>query len=244
MNNILLRINLTNNSVSTEKMPESVVYDYLGGTGYITYYLNKELDPLIEPLSPENKIIIAPGPIQGTAVPVSGRYAVGTKSPLTGLYLDSNAGGFLGPEIRMAGYDLIIVEGSSSKPVYVSIKDEKVEIKDATDLWGFFVYETELMIRHLEEEPKMRIITIGPAGENLVNFACTTSDSFRNAGRGGLGAVFGSKNLKAIAVKGSLNPSNGNPEKIKAVREDIIQRAKNAKDEGHLLHQHGTSWLV
>ncbi len=244
MNNKLLRINLSESSIIEEDIPESVIYDYMGGTGYITYYLYKELEPGIDPLSPENKLIIAPGPLQGTKVPISGRYAVGTKSPLTGLYLDSNAGGFLGPEIRMAGYDLIIIEGKAEKPVYISIKDDKIEIKDASALWGYFVYETEVLIRELENERKMRIITIGPAGENLVNFACTTSDGFRNAGRGGLGAVFGSKNLKAIAVKGSTRPKNGNPAKIEEVRKDIVQRAKNAKEDGHLLHQHGTSWLV
>ncbi|MCE7739036.1 MAG: aldehyde ferredoxin oxidoreductase, partial [Candidatus Heimdallarchaeota archaeon] len=146
MNDKLLRINLTDNSITTEKIPESVVFDYMGGTGYITYYLYKELEPNIDPLSPENKIIIAPGPIQGTKIPVSGRYAVGTKSPLTSLYLDSNVGGFLGPEIRFTGYDLIIIEGKSSKPVYISIKDQKVEIKDAKDLWGKFVYETDVLI--------------------------------------------------------------------------------------------------
>ncbi len=244
MNDKLLRINLTDYSISTEKIPESVVLDYMGGTGYITYYLYKELEPKIDPLSPENKIIIAPGPIQGTKIPVSGRYAIGTKSPLTGLYLDSNVGGFLGPEIRFTGYDLIIIEGKSSKPVYISIKDQKVEIKDAKDLWGKFVYETDVLIKALEREPKMRVLTIGPAGENLVNFACSSSDNFRNAGRGGLGAVFGSKNLKAVAVKGSTRPTNGDREKIESARKDIVQRAKNAKDDGHLLYKHGTSWLV
>ncbi|MCE7747227.1 MAG: aldehyde ferredoxin oxidoreductase, partial [Candidatus Heimdallarchaeota archaeon] len=157
MNNKLLRINLSDKTVSTEEIPESVVYDYIGGTGFITYYLHKELEPNIDPLSPENKIIIAPGPLQGSKIPVSGRYAIGTKSPLTGLYLDSNAGGFFGPEIRFTGYDLIIIEGKSSKPVYISIKDQKVEIKDATDLWGYFVYETEVLIRELEREPKVRV---------------------------------------------------------------------------------------
>ena len=175
---------------------------------------------------------------------MSGRYAIGTKSPLTGLYLDSNVGGFLGPEIRFTGYDLIIIEGKSSKPVYISIKDQKVEIKDAKELWGKFVYETDVLIKALEREPKMRVLTIGPAGENLVNFACSSSDNFRNAGRGGLGAVFGSKNLKAVAVKGSTRPTNGDSEKIELVRKDIVQRARNAKDDGHLLHKHGTSWLV
>ncbi len=244
MNNNLLRINLTEGTVTKEKIPDSVVFQYMGGTGYITYYLYKEVQPKIDPLGPENKIIIAPGPIQGTRIPVSGRYSIGTKSPLTGLYLDSNAGGFLGPEIKFASYDLIIIEGKSSKPVYISIKDQNVEIKDATDLWGRFVFETDVLIKGLEHEPKMRIITIGPAGENLVKFACTTSDNFRNAGRGGLGAVFGSKNLKAVAFKGSTRPTDGNENKIELIRKDIVQRAKKAKDEGHLLHKHGTSWLV
>lgn len=244
MNNKLLRINLTTGSSKVEEIPESVVYDYMGGTGYITYYLYKELSPKIDPLSEENIIIIAPGPLQGTRVPISGRYAMGTKGPLTNLYLDSNAGGFFGPEVRFAGYDLIIIEGKSAKPVYISIKDGAIEIKDAKDLWGKFVYETEVLIKELEREPKMRILSIGPAGENLVRFACTTSDNFRNAGRGGLGAVFGFKNLKAVAVKGSTRPTNGNPEKIDSIRKDIIQRAKNAKEDGHLLHQHGTSFLV
>ncbi|MHA1202495.1 MAG: aldehyde ferredoxin oxidoreductase N-terminal domain-containing protein [Candidatus Heimdallarchaeaceae archaeon] len=145
MNNNLLRINLTEGTVTKEKIPDSVVFQYMGGTGYITYYLYKEVIPKIDPLSPENKIIIAPGPIQGTRIPVSGRYSIGTKSPLTGLYLDSNAGGFLGPEIKFAGYDLIIIEGKSSKPVYISIKDQNVEINDATDLWGRFLLERILL---------------------------------------------------------------------------------------------------
>jgi aldehyde:ferredoxin oxidoreductase len=244
MNNKLLRINLTKEKIEVENIPESVVYDYMGGTGYITYYLYKELEPNIDPLSEDNKIIIAPGPLQGTKIPISGRYAMGTKGPLTGLYLDSNAGGFFGPEVRFAGYDLIIIEGKSNKPIYISIKDKNIEIKDARDLWGKFVYETEILIKELESEPKIRVLAIGPAGENLVKFSCTTSDNFRNAGRGGLGAVFGSKNLKAVAVKGSNRPTNGNQEKIESIRKDIVKRAKNAKEDGHLLHQHGTSWLV
>ncbi|NPD90129.1 MAG: aldehyde ferredoxin oxidoreductase family protein [Asgard group archaeon] len=244
MNNKLLRINLTDSSSKVEEIPESVVYDYLGGTGYITYYLYKELEPKIEPLSAENKIFIAPGPIQGTKIPVSGRYAMGTKGPLTSLYLDCNAGGFFGPEIRFSGYDLLIIEGKSDKPVYVSIKDSSIEFRDASDLWGKYVNLTEKLIQEKEGEPKMRVLSIGPAGENLVKFACTTSDGFRNAGRGGLGAVFGYKNLKAVAVKGSTKPTNGNQEKIDQIRKDLVARAKNAKDDGHLLHKHGTSWLV
>ena len=154
MNNKLLRINLTTKQISLEKIPESVVYDYVGGTGYISYYLYKELEPKIDPLGSENKIIIATGPATGTRIPITGRYAVGTKSPLTNHFLDSHAGGFLGPEIRFAGYDLIIIEGKSEKPVYISIKDDIVEIKDASKLWGKLSYETEDMIRDEQNEPK------------------------------------------------------------------------------------------
>ncbi|MHA1668203.1 MAG: aldehyde ferredoxin oxidoreductase family protein [Candidatus Heimdallarchaeaceae archaeon] len=244
MNDKLLRINLSNKKITEEKIPEKVIYDYMGGTGFITYYLYKELEAKIDPLSEKNKIIIAPGPIQGTRIPIAGRFAMGTKGPLTGLYLDSNVGGFFGPEIRFAGYDLIIIEGKSEEQVYISIKDKEVKIKNAKNLWGKLVNLTEKAIKKEENEPKMRVLTIGPAGENLVKFACTTSDGFRNAGRGGLGAVFGSKKLKAIAVKGSLPPTNGNQEKIRKIRADLLTRAKKAKDEGHLLHKHGTSWLV
>ncbi|MBY9001790.1 MAG: hypothetical protein KGD64_12805 [Candidatus Heimdallarchaeota archaeon] len=244
MNNNLLRINLTEGIVTTEKIPDSVVFQYMGGTGYLSYFLYKELEAKIDPLSSDNKIILAPGPIQGTRIPISGRYSVGTKSPLTGFFIDANAGGFFGSEIRRAGYDLIIIEGKSENPCYISIKDDKVEIKDAQQLWGQRVHETDELIKASETEPKMRIIAIGPAGENQVKISCTTSDRFRNAGRGGIGAVFGSKNLKAVAIKGSNRPTNGNPEKIDEMRKELNQRAKTAKDDGHMLHKHGTSWLV
>ncbi len=227
-----------------EEIPEDVYKKYIGGTGFISYYLYKELQKKIDPLSPENKIIIAPGPASGTRIPITGRYAVGTKSPLTNHFLDSHVGGFLGPEIRFAGYDLIILEGKSSNPVYVSIKDDAIEIKDAKHLWGKLSYETEDKIKEDENEPRMRVICIGPAGENLVAISCPTADSHRNPGRGGLGAVFGSKNLKALAVKGSEKPANGNQEKIDEIRKDIMARAKKAKDSGSEMFTYGTSSAV
>lgn len=244
MHNKLLRINLSKNAISKEEIPEKIYQNYIGGTGLIAYYLYKELDSRIDPLSPKNKIIIAPGPAQNTMIPITGRYAVGTKSPLTGHFLDSHAGGFLGPEIRSAGYDLIIIEGKAEKPVYVSIKDENVEIKDAKHLWGKFFFETESTIRNEEKELKMRVIAIGPAGENLVAFSCLTADIHHNTGRGGLGAVFGSKNLKAIAIKGSKKSTNGNQEKIAEVRKDFLERSKKAKDSGVGMFKYGTSNAV
>ncbi|MHA1552420.1 MAG: aldehyde ferredoxin oxidoreductase family protein [Candidatus Heimdallarchaeaceae archaeon] len=244
MNDNLLRINLTTNEISKEKIPESVWKNYIGGTGYISYYLYKELEPKIDPLGPDNKIIIATGPATGTRIPITGRYAVGTKSPLTNHFLDSHVGGFLGPEMRFAGYDLIIIEGKAENPVYISVKDEEVEIKDAKNLWGKLSYETEDMIRKEQNEPKMRVICIGPAGENLVAISCPTADSHRNPGRGGLGAVFGSKNLKAVAVKGSSRPINGNQEKIDELRKEYVARAKKAIDAGTGMDKYGTSNAV
>lgn len=244
MNNKLLRINLTEGEISKEDIPEEICKKYIGGTGFIAYYLYKELDPKTEPLSPDNKIIIAPGPAQGTKIPITGRYVVGALSPLTDHFIDSHVGGFLGPEIRFAGYDLIIIEGKAEEPVYVSIKDEEVKIKDASQLWGEISYKTEEQIRFEENEPKMRVICIGPAGENLVTIACPTADGHRNPGRGGLGAVFGSKNLKALAVKGSTRPTNGNQEKIEELRKEYVARARKAIESGNGMDRYGTSDAV
>ena len=244
MQNKLLRINLSKKEISKEEIPVKVYQKYIGGTGFIAYYLYKELEPEIDPLSPKNKIIIAPGPAQNTRIPITGRYAVGAKSPLTGHFLDSHAGGFLGPEIRAAGYDLIIIEGTAKNPVYISVKDEEVEIKNAKLLWGKLFYETESMIRNEENESKMRVIAIGPAGENLVAFSCLTADIHHNTGRGGLGAVFGSKNLKAVAIKGSKKSTNGDQEKIEEIRKDFLDRSKKAKDSGTGMFKYGTSNAV
>ncbi len=240
----LLRINLTTTQITKEDIPEEIYTKYIGGTGFIAYYLYKELDPKTEPLTPENKIIIASGPAQGTKIPITGRYVVGALSPLTDHFIDSHVGGFLGPELRFAGYDLIIIEGKADSPVYISIKDDLIEIKDAKHLWGEVSYKTEAQIRNDESEPKMRVICIGPAGENLVTLACPTSDGHRNPGRGGLGAVFGSKNLKAIAVKGSTRPTNGNHEKIEELRKEFVARARKSIETGNGMDKYGTSNAV
>jgi len=244
MKRVLLRINLTDKQIVKEEIPEEVHYKYIGGTGYIAYYLYKEINPNTQPLSPENKIIIATGPAQGTKIPITGRYVMGAISPLTNHFIDSHVGGFLGPELRFAGYDLIIVEGKADSPVYISIKDEQVAINDANHLWGQTSYKVDTKIREDESEPKMRIVCIGPAGENLVKISCPTSDGHRNPGRGGLGAVFGSKNLKAIAVKGSNRPTNGNQEKIEKLRKEIVSRARKSIKAGRGMDKYGTSDAV
>jgi len=184
---------------------------FLGGRGLASKILYDEIDPKVDPLSPENKIIFAAGPLTGTNAPTGGRYMVITKGPLTGTIASSNSGGFFGAELKFAGYDMVIFEGKSDKPVYLSIHDEEVQLKDATQLWGKDVFETTDILANEFGDGKARVSCIGPAGENLVKFAGVMNDKHRAAGRTGVGAVMGSKNLKAIVVRGSGRPKPSSP---------------------------------
>ncbi|MCG8485829.1 MAG: aldehyde ferredoxin oxidoreductase family protein [Clostridia bacterium] len=197
-----LRVNLENSTIKVENISEILMRKYFGGKGLITYYLVKEVNPGIDPLSPENKLIFANGIMTG--VPVAGmvRFAVGAKSPLTGGYGQTEAGGFWGPELKMAGYDVIILEGKAPKPVYLLIKDGEAQIKDASHLWGKRSDESEEMIRQENNDKRIRVAQIGQAGENLVRYSCIINELKHANGRTGMGAVMGSKNLKAIAVRG------------------------------------------
>jgi aldehyde:ferredoxin oxidoreductase len=199
----LLRIDLGKRSSTVEEIPRELEQRFLGGKGLATAYLVKELPQGIDPLGPLNKFIITAGPLTGTIAPASGRFEIATKSPLTGIYLDCNSGGHFGPEVKAAGFDLVIIEGVSSDPVIVSVRNDTVDFFDASGIWGQEVYETELAVRKLIGDPEARVLSIGPAGENLVKFASLSNDFSRNAARGGTGAVFGSKKLKAIAVRGT-----------------------------------------
>jgi aldehyde:ferredoxin oxidoreductase len=199
----LLRIDLTHQQATVEEIPSAVLDAFVGGKGLGTYYLCREVAPQADPLGPENKLFIAPGALSGTLASASSRYETVSKSPLTGLYLDSNAGGHLGPELKLTGHDLVIVEGQSSQPVAVVIHDGDVQFHDAAHLWGRSVYETETALRAELGDPRFRVASIGPAGERLVKFACVSSDYSRQLGRGGLGAVWGAKRLKAIAALGT-----------------------------------------
>jgi aldehyde:ferredoxin oxidoreductase len=198
----ILRVNLSRGEVSEESMPKGFVEMFIGGKGY-AWLLAKELKPKIDPLSPENKIIFATGPLTGSGAPgFSGRHVVITKSPLTGIFLDTYAGGFWGARLRFAGYDVVVVEGKAEKPVYLWVRDGKAEIRDARDIWGKSISEAEKLVKEEIGSANTSVACIGPAGENLVRFACIANDGGREAGRGGAGAVMGSKNLKAIAVTG------------------------------------------
>src|SRR5512146_604626 len=199
----ILRVNLTNGTCAAEPLNMQWARDYIGQRGLATKYFSAEVDPEVDPLSPDNKIIWATGPLTGTMASTGGRYSVITKGPLTGAIACSNSGGYWGAELKMAGWDMIIFEGKSAKPVYLHIENENAELLDATDIWGKTTWDTEGILKRKYQDQQMRVSSIGRAGEKGCLFACVINDLHRAAGRSGVGAVMGSKNLKAIAVRGT-----------------------------------------
>ena len=219
----LLVINLNNNENTDEPLDEKIAKNFLGGAGYCCKYLYDKLDKDTDPLSPENILMFMTGPLCGSNAPTSGRFVVCAKSPLTGIWGESNCGGFFGPELKKVGYDGIIIKGSSNTPVYVEITDKDVKIKDATTLWGKGIIETSKILKETLGSEFTRVACIGPAGENLVKYAIIASEE-KAAGRTGMGAVMGSKKLKAITVRGpKMTYTAANPEKLKVA-------VKNAKE--------------
>ena len=221
----LLRVDLTKKRCEREKLSESFAQNLIGGRGINSRLLYDLVDQTVEPLSPENPLIIGTGPITGTSVPTSARFTITAKSPLTGILGDSNCGGHWAPFLRRAGFDFIIVKGESEKPCYLMLKDGQVEIRDATHLWGCHTEDTQKIIRG-EAGGKAHSICIGPAGENLVKFAALITGLKNAAGRTGMGAVMGSKKLKAIAVIGSQPVKVAHPELLdklaKAAKQKIV----------------------
>ncbi|MER3417261.1 MAG: aldehyde ferredoxin oxidoreductase [Gemmataceae bacterium] len=213
----LLRVNLTHGQWRIEDIPVTWLQDYIGGRGVADRYMWEEVPGHVDPLGPENKLLFATGPLTGTPAPCGARYMVVTKGALTGAITTSNSGGHWGPELRFAGYDLLLVEGRADRPVYLFVYDDRVSIRDARGFWGKTVWETEEGIREELGLPTVRVACIGPAGEKLVRFACIMNDKHRAAGRSGVGAVMGSKNLKAIAVRGTRG--------IRIARPDEFMRA-------------------
>ena len=203
-----LRVDLTAGTVKTETLNMDWARAYIGSRGLGTKYLVDEVDAKVDPLSAENKIIWATGPLTGTMASTGGRYTVITKGPLTGAIACSNSGGYWGAELKMAGWDMIIFEGRSAKPVYLYVNDDMAELRDAGHLWGTTVWHTEEQLKKDHQDPLLRISSIGGAGENQVLFAAVVNDLHRAAGRSGVGAVMGSKNLKAIAVRGTKGVGN------------------------------------
>ena len=199
----ILRVDLTAGTCTQEPLNMEWAQQYLGQRGLGSKYLLEEMDPAADALSPENKLIFATGPLTGTMASTGGRYSVITKGALTGAIACSNSGGKFGAELKMAGYDMVIVEGASEKPVYLYIENDKAELRDASQWWGKTVWETEPGLQEIHNDPQIRVASIGQAGESLCRYACVVNDLHRAAGRSGVGAVMGSKKLKAIAVRGT-----------------------------------------
>ncbi len=237
-NGKILRIDLTKGTSWVEDMPTYLMEEYIGGRGMSDRILFDEIDPRIDALSPENKLIFSTGPLTGSGAPSASRFMVSAKSPLSNCVSSPCCGGYFGSNLKYSGYDLLIFEGKSPEPVYVTVLNDRVEIHPAKNLWGKESYETEKMIR---EDMKVRfnldnwalnsmgIANIGPAGENLVRFACIMSDGGRAAGRSGLGAVMGSKNLKAVA---SLGTGQVNIADVEGFRNAVMSFYKEARDSG------------
>jgi len=242
-NGKVLRINLTDRTYKLEKLDESIAKKFIGARGLGVKTLFDEVDPKVEPLSPENKFIIAAGPLTGTTMPTSGRYMVVTKAPLTGTIGIANSGGKWGAELKNAGYDMIIVEGKADSPVYVNIFDDKVEIRDAKHLWGKVSSETTEILLD-ETDKKAKVLCIGPAGEKLSLMAAVMNDIDRAAGRGGVGAVMGSKNLKAIAVRGTQKLNIYDEEEAKRVSLEKIKILREDPVAGQGLPTYGSAILV
>jgi len=225
----VLRIDLSNEEIKREKIEGEVVKKYLGGRGLASKILYDEIDPKVDPLSPENKLIFATGLLTGTAASTGGRYMVVTKGPLTGTIASSNSGGFFGAELRFSGNDIIIFEGKAKRPLYLSIKGNEVELKDASEIWGKTVFETTDYLVDAFGNDKAKVSCIGPAGENLVKFASIMNDKHRAAGRTGVGAVMGSKNLKAIVVKADEKQVEYYKEEMMEV---VRKQTKMLKEDG------------
>jgi aldehyde:ferredoxin oxidoreductase len=200
----ILHVNLTTGETHVEQPPDDIIRLLVGGRAMIAYLLLRDLPPNTDPLSPDNLLIFAPGIMQGTNLPGSGRHGVGGKSPLTGAIGSAEAGGWWGHEFKRAGFDALVVRGRAESPVYLWIKDGQVEIRPAEHLWGMKTASAQAAIQEELDDKRIRVAQIGPAGENGVLFSAIMHDVNRAAGRNGLGALMGSKNLKAVTVRGTL----------------------------------------
>jgi aldehyde:ferredoxin oxidoreductase len=240
----ILRVDLTKAQCTEEQLESVAAKNYIGGRGLGIYYMNKEVDPGCDPLSEDNMLIMATGPLTGTGAPTGARYMVMTKSPLTGAITCSNSGGMFPTEFKRTGYDAIIFTGRSEKPVYLWLDRETAELRAADHVWGKNTHDTtDLLLA--ETEPKARVACIGPAGEKGVLFASIMNDKDRAAGRSGVGAVMGSKNLKAVVVKGKGRIPLADPERFKAFNKEILDIFKDGIKETPLgLTVNGTAGVV
>jgi len=224
----ILRVDLTKGTITKEPTPSDVARDFIGGRGFGIYFLHKEVRQGADPLGPENKLIISSGPISGMMIPGAGKCDWTTKAPLTGGYASASMGGHFTAEMRYAGLDSIILEGISLKPVYLFIDDDKIELRDASDLWGKATIAVEKQFKEkLGEEFQVAVIGVG--GENLVPYACINHDYGRQAGRGGVGAVMGSKKVKAIVIRGTKSIPVANMETYRKTGMALYKACKDAE---------------
>ncbi len=223
----ILRVDLSSGEVTKEALPESTARDFIGGAGFGVKYLYDELKPSTDALGPDNRLIFASGPLSGSQALCASRMAVTAKSPLTGAVGMSLTGGYFPVELKFAGYDALIIQGKADHPVYLWIKDDKVEIRDAKGLWGTMTSDCQTIIRDRLGDQNVRVACIGPAGENLSKMAAIINDR-RAAGRKGLGAVMGSKNLKAIAIRGSNKPKVADDAAFKDARSKMAKAMKDS----------------
>jgi aldehyde:ferredoxin oxidoreductase len=222
----ILRVDLSKGTAQVETPAENFYRQYLGGRGFVSYFLLRELGRGENPLGPGNKLIFANGPVTGVPIAGSGRNSVGAKSPLTGGYGDAEVGGYWGAELKHAGYDAVIIEGKAEHPVYLWIEDSKVEIRDARHLWGKTTLECQKAIQAELGSESIRVCQTGIAGENQVRYACVVNDLNHAAGRAGMGAVMGSKNLRAIAVKGSQKVELADSEAVSSLAKWLAEDLK------------------
>ena len=224
----VLHVDLSTGRLWDEPLKEEHARAFVGGSGLAAHIIYDMVHKDTDPLGPENPLVFMTGPLVGTAMPSAGRYSVSALSPLTRIWGEANSGGFFGPELRFAGYDGVVITGCSSRPVWLSIVEGKPQLHDASSLWGSDSYATQQMVRQAMGDEKARVACIGVAGENKVKMAAVMNDHGRAAGRTGMGAVMGSKKLKAIGVRGSAKVPLANPERFKTLVRDIIANLDDA----------------
>ena len=233
----LLRIDLTTRTTSEETVPPQLIKELIGAKGIGTHYLMQEVGPEVDPLSPEAKLIFVVGPMGGTSMLGSNRYALYFASPLTNAYCECYSGGNLTPQFAKTGYKVVIVEGKAEGRVYLEVSEEGVAFHSAEDLWGLDAFVSEDKILERTPHKKAQACVIGQAGENLVRFACVNNNYWHQLGRGGPGAVFGSKNLKGIVWHGEKKVEVARPDDYKAWSGTSIERTKD--DPGVAAYQRG-----
>lgn len=239
----MVHVDLSDGKVTIEPTPPKLRKEYIGGRGFGIRLLTDLVDPKIDPLSEENILVFAAGPLTGTGIPLGSRYEVSTISPLTGTAMSANSGGVFGWKMKKAGFDAVVIKGRSEKPVYLFLDNGKAELRDATHLWGKTTGETTDAIKDESDDKSIRVSCIGPSGEKLALISCIINEKTRAAGRGGAGAVMGSKNLKAIAARGDTEITFADEEKL----DEIKKRIKGQIEEDGIekaLHDYGTAVLV